>query len=63
MRSSTLELGAAVRMPGKVAMVTVERERLVNLEIGRNLKSETAYGRLINKMALLYNVKGGKISQ
>ena len=63
MRSSTLELGAAVRMPGKVAMVTVERERLVNLEIGRSLNYETAYGRLINEMALLQNVKGGKISQ
>ena len=48
MRSSTLEQGAAVRMPGMVAMVTAERERLVNLEIGRSMKSGiVAYQTLI----------------
>ena len=40
MRSSTLEQGAAVGMPGTVAMVTAERERLVNLQIGRSLRFE-----------------------
>ena len=32
MRSSTLELGAAVGMPGMFAMVTDESGRLVNLK-------------------------------